>query len=554
MPRRFFSLQEALEKVTESEDFEEIVELPPATVDLISDEEEVCEDGRPNDVPGEIEILSEGETVSEPASKRKKRNMKWCPESDATFVRFESFSPNQNLERILTELGDVDELSIFCDFIMKEIFELMSTQSNIYAGQKNKAFTSTSSDCKVFVGILLLSGYRKQPRQEMFWSSDGDVGCDLVKDAMTKNRFLDLKASLHLNDNSCIPENCQDKMYKIRPLLEKMNSNFQQFGVFEENVSIDEKIVQYFGRNALKQFIRGKPIRFGFKQWALCFSRSGYCYKFDIYQGATSEKCDLPLGARVVKDLLTDVPKGICVYFDNFFSSFSLFDLLVSAGFKFVCTMRLNRIPPNPFSCDKEMKKMQRGGYEAKFESNAKVLIVRWHDNSIVNVASNCIGVTPLDFSVRRSKKQTVRVTTPHVIKQYNAHMGGVDHDDWFVEKYRINIHGKKWYWPLITHSIDVALVNAWILFNLSHGTTLDLLTFRRRVTVGLLNHRENVTARKRKYNRSSWSLASSTGHVISRTDNGKQRRCVVCQKTVRKECSTCNVGLHIECFSFYHN
>lgn len=320
-------------------------------------------------------------------------------------------------------------------------------------------------------------------------------------------------------------------------------------------MSVDEKIVQYFGRHRLKQFIRGKPIRFGLKQWALCFSRSGYCFKFDVYQGSTTDNHDLPLGARVVKNLLSDVPKGTCVYFDNFFSSFSLFDLLLSAGYKFVCTMRSNRIQSNPFSSDKEMKKMQRGGYEAKFECSAQVLIVRWHDNSIVNVASNCLGVTPLDSSVRRSKKQTVSVPTPHVIKQYNAHMGGVDHDDWFVEKYRINIHGKKWYWPLITHSIDVALVNAWILFKLSHETNTDLLTFRRRVTVGLLNHREDVAPRKRKYNRSSWTtLTMSSGHMICRTENGKQRRCVVCQKTVRKQCSTCNIGLHIECFAAYHS
>lgn len=75
----------------------------------------------------------------------------------------------------------------------------MSTQSNIYAGQRTKSL-STSSDYKIFVGILILSGYRKQPRQEMIWTSDGDVGCDLMNNVMTKNRFLALKASLEMND------------------------------------------------------------------------------------------------------------------------------------------------------------------------------------------------------------------------------------------------------------------------------------------------------------------------------------------------------------------
>jgi len=40
----------------------------------------------------------------------------------------------------------------------------------------------------------------------------------------------------------------------------------------------------YYGRHFAKQYIRGKPVRFGFKNWAIC-SSSGYMYGFDIYTG-----------------------------------------------------------------------------------------------------------------------------------------------------------------------------------------------------------------------------------------------------------------------------
>ena len=149
----------------------------------------------------------------------------------------------------------------------------------------------------------------------------------------------------------------------------------------------------------------------------------------------------------------------------------------------------------------------------------------------------------------------------PHLIKLYNKHMGGVDHDDWLVKKYRTSIFGKKWYWPLFTHSLDVALVNAWILHKISHHSTMDLLAFRRSVTRTLLCTRVNVQGPKKPgrlpttsvHSRLSLSLRSGPNHHIERTENGKQRRCAFCKKTVRKQCQQCNVGLHVECFAHFH-
>ena len=58
-----------------------------------------------------------------------------------------------------------------------------------------------------------------------------------------------------------------------------------QFGVFSHNISIDEQIARYYEHHFLKQFIRGKPIRFEFKQWAMCCDVTGYCYNAEVYEG-----------------------------------------------------------------------------------------------------------------------------------------------------------------------------------------------------------------------------------------------------------------------------
>lgn len=71
-------------------------------------------------------------------------------------------------------------------------------------------------------------------------------------------------------------------MFKIRSIIEKLNQNFKKWGFFHKELSIDEALIKYFGRHPSKQFIRGKPVRFGYKDWMLC-SASGYCYSFDTY-------------------------------------------------------------------------------------------------------------------------------------------------------------------------------------------------------------------------------------------------------------------------------
>ena len=43
--------------------------------------------------------------------------------------------------------------------------------------------------------------------------------------------------------------------------------------------------------------------------------------------------------------------------------------------------------------------------------------------------------------------------------------MGGVDKMDWLINKYRTKIRAKKWYFPFFTNMIDMAVVNAHVLY-----------------------------------------------------------------------------------------
>lgn len=124
-----------------------------------------------------------------------------------------------------------------------------------------------------------------------------------------------------------------NKLAKIEPFYEELNKNFQQFGIFDKNLSIDESMVPYYGHSC-KMFIKGKPVRFGYKVWMLC-SSNGYPYNMKIYSGKDSPE-STPLGSRVVKSLLKIVnkPEEHEIYFDNFFNSYDLLKELSETGFK----------------------------------------------------------------------------------------------------------------------------------------------------------------------------------------------------------------------------
>ncbi|RXN00306.1 hypothetical protein EOD39_9787 [Acipenser ruthenus] len=100
----------------------------------------------------------------------------------------------------------------------------------------------------------------------MYWSSSISIG--LFRDALSRDRFFQLRSNLHVvNNNERSPEDT-DVFYK---------------------------------------YVKGKPELWGVKVYFLC-GKSGLAYDFVIYQGATTElseqsKMVLGHGAAVVTHL-----------------------------------------------------------------------------------------------------------------------------------------------------------------------------------------------------------------------------------------------------------
>lgn len=479
---------------------------------------------------------------------RKEPEYTWGNSTDGAVVRkaelralYEGYSPSQIFS------------TIFDDHILTHII----VQTGNYAKQKNEhGFSLSLDDLKRFIGILLLSGYHSLPRQKLYWCVDEDVGVPYVAKCMSRNRFYEIKRFLHLADNDLIGGST-DRMYKVHPLMNLLNERFQQHGIFHRNLSVDESMVKYFGHHPCKQFMRGKPIRFGYKNWMMC-SDDGYCYAFDTYCGKSAKTDNNPLGSRVVLSLLeaTSNPSDHIVFFDNFFTSHSLLVALRNKGFRATGTLRENRQMKCPLPSKKEMEKKQRGHFSHCFDPVGEVLLVKWKDSSVVTMATNYDGIVPM-CSVKRwssSAQEKVNVQQPKLFSSYNCSMGGVDLLDQAANNYRVCIRGKKWWWPLFTQMLNVAVVNSWKIHQLIADEPVDLLAFLRNVTryylrLGTKDH----YIRRRPASIVSDIVLDKGGHFPSKLE--KQLRCQYCHKRSMWACAKCNITLCLKhgCFKKFH-
>ena len=587
--RRFLSLNEAVDAVLASDsdsdcDEIDICILPPndgADTDIEDIEDENLAADEPGDVCGQLEVFKNhsgdsntGDEVTvavpkEPGKKRvrsskssgdsaKKSKSKlpmkdWKTSSELNSQVIPDIPPL--LCNTHPELVTLNAMEIFEKVFTESMVQHLKDQFELYAHREMNCptFFVSLTEIRQFIGILLVSGYFGLTSEEDYWSTADDLGCPIVAKAMTRSRFKEIKKFCHVADNENLGES---RVAKVQPIYDQLNKSFTQFGIFHQKLSIDESMVPYYGHHRAKMFIRGKPIRFGYKIWMLC-SADGYPYQASIYcEKDESRPANTTLGEHVVLSLIKVVeePASHEVYFGNFFTSHKLLTTLKSQGMRATGTVREGREGGANLTSKASFNKKPRGWYEYTCDGN--IGVVRWSDNSVVTCASNYDRVNPVSKVQRHIKGKSGKdtVSQPRMIANYVSGMGGVDLMDRLLGAYRPKIKGKKWWWNLFVNAINIAAVGAWKV-HCAIAQPSDVLThkqFRREVVHGLLR---SGACRKR--------LGGPTApvphcvrydgqhHYIESTTQG---RCVWCTSNTKKRCAKCGKRLHENCFSAYHS
>ncbi|XP_029348064.1 piggyBac transposable element-derived protein 4-like, partial [Acyrthosiphon pisum] len=278
------------------------------------------------------------------------------------------------------------------------------------------------SELKAFLGLLIYMGYHELPGIRLYWSNDPNFYCDRVAKVMPVKRFLKLLRCIHLNDNSKMPQRQSqefDKLFKIRPMLSHLQEKYKTMYKPSRHLAVDESMVAFKGRSSMKQFMPLKPIKRGFKVWALADSQSGFLLNFDV----------IPLISKLLNDGL------------------------------FACgTFRVNKkfYPKHLMKSD---NKYMPGDIE--YAQSKDISVMRWKDRGAkpVTLISNMHNASESTIVNRKNKKgEKIAVKCPVGITDYNKHMGGVDKFDQYMANYSISQKSRRWWLKLFYYMIDTAV------------------------------------------------------------------------------------------------
>ena len=163
-------------------------------------------------------------------------------------------------------------------------------------------------------------------------------------------------------------------------------------------------MVKFKDRSGMNQYIKSKPIKWGFEFWFRCSRKSGYLYQMDIYLGMKqTPEFNLGLREEVVLQLTKDFERLFCtVFFDNFFNSRKLIEKLFQKGIYGIGTVRANGKQMPKMIDDKQMKK---GDCKLLFSGNT--MDYKWMDNrSVLFLSSALEGMIDI-LSVQRREKSS---------------------------------------------------------------------------------------------------------------------------------------------------
>ena len=244
-------------------------------------------------------------------------------------------------------------LSIFQLFYTSDLLQTIADQSNLYATETmrqeklEKWVPISASDIRAFLGFQMLMGINNLPEIYDYWRKDPVYHYASVADRISRDRFREISRYLHYADNSTLSppgSDNYDRLGKVRPLLNYLQSRFMAVYTPGQQLAVDEAMIKFQGRSSLKQYMPKKPIKRGIKVWVLADSTNGYFSRLEVYTGKKGNTTEKNLGSRVVKDLTSDFQgKWHRVYFDNFFTSKALICDLEEVGIYGCGTARKDR-------------------------------------------------------------------------------------------------------------------------------------------------------------------------------------------------------------------
>ncbi|KAH9118611.1 hypothetical protein LEN26_012002, partial [Aphanomyces euteiches] len=393
----------------------------------------------------------------------------------------------------LPNLDAVTPIGLFFQLFPLQIIEHIVFHSNLYKSQSHGTCNDiTVDEFLKFLGLVIAHSSCTWSSIRRNWSTTTTAPFPLGTYGayMSRNRFAEISQYMHFADNTKQPPR-GDKFYKIRPIIDQINETFQSSYVHGAHLAFDEGIWSTKSKYCpAKQFNPNKPHKWGLKVFMLCCATSGYCSKFEVYQGKDSSD-GLQAGPmsliRNVRHLAGSKRVIVC---DRYYTSLSVVIQLLSMGLYCVGTVRTSSMAfPKVLLLKKgSVDRGHSAAMVTEVLGGKKILASVWMDRKPVYLLSSAYMNGTTSVSRRVGSNNDV-FPTIRAIEMYNRYMGGVDRHDFLrmaINNIQSAMSFRKWYKMCFAAILDMVVTNAFILYKMlkkdktsnvySHGDFLEAL------------------------------------------------------------------------------
>lgn len=367
-------------------------------------------------------------------------------------------------------------------------------------------------------------------------------------------------------------------MYHISSLVRRIITNCQTYYIPQQELTIDECMIPFYGRHSWKVWMKNKPIRYGFKAYMLVEAKTSYVLNWTIHTG---DKRDTIYNEElatlgIVKKLIEPYSgENYNLYMDRFYSGLKVFKYLTINEIGACGTILMNRLNFPSGWCSTIDNMME--GRSQFYKLGNEMLLSAWNDKRLVMILSTIHETNRVQYERYNeeaiNKKETV--SCPASVADYRKHMGGVDKLDKHLGNYQFFYRNSRWYIRIFTHFLEIAILNAYVLYSQtcvkSHITPLSRYEFHLQLARELVQpwrkaNKIALTPAKSSKRKPEVSLAKLLAEVIPKPciqvklPEGTKLRCSICDMEGKARtyctfcCETCDEAVHQKCFNKHEN
>ena len=94
-----------------------------------------------------------------------------------------------------------------------------------------------------------------------YWSSDLTLRYAPIADRISRDRFREISRYLHNSTLQPKGSPGYDRLGKVRPVIDHLSKQFADLYDPHKEVAVDEAMIKFTGRSAVKQYMPMKPIK-----------------------------------------------------------------------------------------------------------------------------------------------------------------------------------------------------------------------------------------------------------------------------------------------------